>query len=99
MKHALVVDDKEDNLYYLTALLTGHGWIVESAHHGADLGSPHLSLRSRGAHEARARRRRQGGQPLLSDGASHGARLDRGIRPPRRRSRIAAFEPPLEGGA
>ena len=36
MKRALVVDDKEENLYYLTALLGGHGYIVASARHGAE---------------------------------------------------------------
>ncbi len=32
----LVVDDKEDNLYYLTALLRGHAFDVETARHGAE---------------------------------------------------------------
>jgi len=36
MRSVLIVDDKEDNLYYLAALLTGHGYQVESAHHGAE---------------------------------------------------------------
>lgn len=36
MKRVLVVDDKEENLYYLTALLTGHGCTVETARHGAE---------------------------------------------------------------
>jgi PAS domain S-box-containing protein len=36
MTRALIVDDKDENLYYLQALLSGHGWSVESAHHGAE---------------------------------------------------------------
>ncbi|WP_156254637.1 hybrid sensor histidine kinase/response regulator [Sandarakinorhabdus oryzae] len=32
----LVVDDKADNLYLLQALLTGHGFTVEAARHGAE---------------------------------------------------------------
>jgi signal transduction histidine kinase len=36
VKRALVVDDKEENLYYLTALLRGHGYLVDSARHGAE---------------------------------------------------------------
>ncbi|MBX3025164.1 response regulator [bacterium] len=36
MTRILVVDDKEENLYYLDALLRGHGWVVETARHGAE---------------------------------------------------------------
>lgn len=36
MRRALIVDDKEDNLYYLRALLGGYGYAVETAHHGAE---------------------------------------------------------------
>lgn len=36
MKRALVVDDKEENIYYLKVLLEGHGWAVDSARHGAE---------------------------------------------------------------
>jgi two-component system cell cycle sensor histidine kinase/response regulator CckA len=36
MTHALIVDDKEENIYYLNALLTGHGCTVETARHGAE---------------------------------------------------------------
>lgn len=36
MKRVLVVDDKEENLYYLEALLSGHGFEVERARHGAE---------------------------------------------------------------
>ena len=35
-RRVLIVDDKEENLYYLEALLTGHGWKVETARHGAE---------------------------------------------------------------
>lgn len=36
MTRVLVVDDKEDNLYYLTALLTANGFQVETARDGSD---------------------------------------------------------------
>ena len=36
MKRVLIVDDNEDNLYFLTALLEGTGCVVESARHGAE---------------------------------------------------------------
>jgi len=36
MNRVLIVDDKEDNLYYLQALLSGHGWDVATALHGAE---------------------------------------------------------------
>jgi CheY-like chemotaxis protein len=36
VKRVLLVDDNEQNLYYLKALLAGHGWRVETAHHGAE---------------------------------------------------------------
>jgi PAS domain S-box-containing protein len=36
MTRVLIVDDKEDNFYYLQALLSGHGFDVETARHGAE---------------------------------------------------------------
>ncbi len=36
MTRALVVDDKEENLAYLRALLEGNGWSVDTARHGAE---------------------------------------------------------------
>ncbi len=36
MIRVLIVDDKQENLYYLRALLTGHGYAVEEARHGAE---------------------------------------------------------------
>jgi PAS domain S-box-containing protein len=36
MNRVLLVDDKEENIYYLQALLTAHGWVVETARHGAE---------------------------------------------------------------
>lgn len=36
MNRILIVDDKEENLYYLDALLTGHGYEAETARHGAE---------------------------------------------------------------
>lgn len=36
MTHALVVDDKPENLYLLRALLQGHGYSVDQARHGAE---------------------------------------------------------------
>jgi PAS domain S-box/diguanylate cyclase (GGDEF) domain len=36
MAHVLIVDDKEENLYYLGALLEGNGYTVERASHGAE---------------------------------------------------------------
>lgn len=36
MTRVLIVDDKEENLYYLNALLSGHGCTVVTAHHGAE---------------------------------------------------------------
>jgi PAS domain S-box-containing protein len=36
MTRILIVDDKEENLYYLQALLTGYGFVVDAARHGAE---------------------------------------------------------------
>jgi PAS domain S-box-containing protein len=36
MTRILIVDDKEENLYYLQVLLTSHKYTVESAHDGAE---------------------------------------------------------------
>ena len=36
MTRVLIVDDNEENLYYLRALLSGHGFVVDSASHGAE---------------------------------------------------------------
>ncbi len=36
MTHILIVDDKSENRYYLEALLTGHGYQVATAQHGAE---------------------------------------------------------------
>jgi CheY-like chemotaxis protein len=36
MTRVLVVDDKEENTYYLNALLSAHGCVVESARDGAE---------------------------------------------------------------
>lgn len=36
MTRVLVVDDKDENRYYLEALLGGHGYAVDSARHGAE---------------------------------------------------------------
>jgi CheY-like chemotaxis protein len=36
MTRVLIVDDNEENLYYLRVLLSGHGFAVDSASHGAE---------------------------------------------------------------
>lgn len=36
MTHILIVDDQEENIYYLKKLLEGHGYRVTSARHGAE---------------------------------------------------------------
>jgi PAS domain S-box-containing protein len=36
MTRLLIVDDKDENLYLLRVLLEGHGYAVETAHHGAE---------------------------------------------------------------
>lgn len=36
MTTALIVDDKEENLYYLQALMSGNGYQVQTAKHGAE---------------------------------------------------------------
>jgi len=36
MKRILIVDDREDNIYLLYALLTGHGYAVEQARNGSE---------------------------------------------------------------
>lgn len=36
MTRILIIDDKEENLYYLQALLSGHGYEVDTARHGAE---------------------------------------------------------------
>ena len=36
MTRVLIVDDKDANRYYLQALLTGHGFDVDEARHGAE---------------------------------------------------------------
>lgn len=36
MKRILIVDDKEENIYYLQALLAGHGYEVDAVRHGAE---------------------------------------------------------------
>ncbi len=36
MTQVLIVDDRAENLYFLRALLQGHGYDVQEAHHGAE---------------------------------------------------------------
>jgi signal transduction histidine kinase/DNA-binding response OmpR family regulator len=36
MSRILIVDDKEENVYFLQALLSGHGYETETARHGAE---------------------------------------------------------------
>lgn len=36
MQHILIVDDKEENIYYLQALFTGNGFLVDTAHNGSE---------------------------------------------------------------
>ncbi|PPC93393.1 MAG: diguanylate cyclase [Methylotenera sp.] len=36
MRHILIVDDKEDHLFYLQTLFQEHGYTVETAYHGAE---------------------------------------------------------------
>ena len=36
MTRVLVVDDNEDNLYYLRSLLGAHGYEIDTARHGAE---------------------------------------------------------------
>jgi PAS domain S-box-containing protein len=36
MSRILIVDDKDENIYYLSALLTGHGFTTDTARHGAE---------------------------------------------------------------
>ncbi len=36
MRRVLIVDDREENVYFMSALLSAHGWDVTSARHGAE---------------------------------------------------------------